>query len=310
MGKPLPPILLLEQYRAKFSRFFDIADDYVKDQQECPAWCHIPMGAALAYIQFLKKNPTPTDVLDASVLTAVYKWRLTKGIYRFDSDFADILLKTKAYNEVPTDILFQLPAYCVYIDTTTFNLSYIGLFVHLEYDSRFPDIPELRYILVSADMSCSSGYLPLINGTIDEAIQKFDEDNNGELSSTNKQKSFKSVITTIIQITLSLCATKSVDISTQQRQVTTKIQSRFAPSPSKWEVGVRIGSAIRNYRLEENHTSSSKTGKTVRPHIRAAHWHTYRIGKGKSDSYVKWLFPINVKVDENELPTVIRYVKD
>lgn len=45
--------------------------------------------------------------------------------------------------------------------------------------------------------------------------------------------------------------------------------------------------------------STPPTGRTVRPHMRAAHWHTFRTGKGRTERIVHWLPPIPVGLPDD-----------
>jgi hypothetical protein len=47
-----------------------------------------------------------------------------------------------------------------------------------------------------------------------------------------------------------------------------------------------------------------------RPHIRRAHWHTYRIGKGRAERRMRWLAPVAVKLaDPDGLAANVRPVR-
>lgn len=74
------------------------------------------------------------------------------------------------------------------------------------------------------------------------------------------------------------------------------------------QVGYRTGAALRAYRrAEAAERTSQPTGRKARPHIRRAHFHTYRVGAGRVDSIVKWLPPIPINVvQEASKPTVVR----
>lgn len=313
-----PPMELLNLSRDRFSRFFDEAENLRRaSQDEWPDWCYIPMGFSVGYLQYISGGKL-NDNLDVGLLTATFIWRLTKGIYRFDGDFASELIKTKNTGAIPVNAFFQLPAYCCYIDTTPFNLNFIGFFVHLEYDVRYPDVPELRFLMVKSDLSIYVRHLPLIGGTIEESVNYLDrnvDSNDPEYKKIKEEEieQFKSVIS----IVLALCAPQSIDV--QRITPATKKNRNFKatgePQPIKWDVGVRIGSAIRQYKKKETASvdHNTKTNKTVRPHVRAAHWHTYRSGEGKKDTILKWLSPIIVKSENidslDELPAVIREIQ-
>jgi hypothetical protein len=43
--------------------------------------------------------------------------------------------------------------------------------------------------------------------------------------------------------------------------------------------------------------------KSPVPHLRHAHWHGYRVGKGRKDFKLRWLPPIAVNVPETDPPS-------
>lgn len=83
-----------------------------------------------------------------------------------------------------------------------------------------------------------------------------------------------------------------------------------AKPPKVIAVGYEIGAALRAYRRSERaelDAAKPGTGRKVRPHIRRAHFHTYRVGAGRVDSIVKWLSPIPVKMTTDaEKTTVVK----
>jgi hypothetical protein len=83
---------------------------------------------------------------------------------------------------------------------------------------------------------------------------------------------------------------------------------RKAPQPPRlYQLGYRVGPALlAPLRGSQGH-SGGTSGRTVVPHMRRAHWHTYRVGPGRQDSYVRWLPPISVNPEGQpaSVPTVI-----
>ena len=82
------------------------------------------------------------------------------------------------------------------------------------------------------------------------------------------------------------------------------------------EVGFHVGAALRAHRAREEAQGAAEraaggAGRTVRPHIRRAHFHTFRHGPGKSLAKVKWLppIPINADVATDDRPTAHRIKK-
>jgi hypothetical protein len=69
-----------------------------------------------------------------------------------------------------------------------------------------------------------------------------------------------------------------------------------ADKPTVWTVGEETGAQIKKAR----ETATRKTGYSVRPHMRRAHWHGFWSGPltaEKRDFAVKWLPPIFVGGD-------------
>ncbi|MCL2716131.1 MAG: type VI secretion system tip protein VgrG, partial [Alphaproteobacteria bacterium] len=86
----------------------------------------------------------------------------------------------------------------------------------------------------------------------------------------------------------------------------------FAPDrPTVWDVGTRLGAALRAAYAQADAGDGGETGRGVRPHIRRAHWHTFLSGPVDRDRRreVRWLPPIPVKVEDYDgLAVVIRRV--
>lgn len=60
------------------------------------------------------------------------------------------------------------------------------------------------------------------------------------------------------------------------------------------EVGYHIGAALRESRKQHGEHAHGDGKRTVTPHVRRAHIHTFRRGKGHSERFLKWLPPIAV----------------
>ena len=66
----------------------------------------------------------------------------------------------------------------------------------------------------------------------------------------------------------------------------------------------------QNIRIQGGHGQGTPTGRTVRPHLRRAHWHLYWTGEGsrhdpaRAIPVLRWLPPIPVKLDEAPEPIV------
>lgn len=90
-------------------------------------------------------------VVDFSRLATLGTWRVTKGIYRFDPDLYDALIATPLTGDLPDDLLYRLPEWCVYLETPGLVFDerpLLGVYAHLNpgHDGR-PS--ELRLLLDS-----------------------------------------------------------------------------------------------------------------------------------------------------------------
>lgn len=129
----------------------------------------------------------------------------------------------------------------------------------------------------------------------------------------------------VLQAILYVCAINAdVEPNSEQKTVTKRsttgvIRDRYAEI-RKWDVGIRVGSAVRRFR-QTKQTSSTDTARQgshspKRPHIRRGHWHHYWTGS-KSDEnarklVLKWTAPIYVGIDTDDddaSPTVIHKVR-
>jgi hypothetical protein len=97
-------------------------------------------------------------------------------------------------------------------------------------------------------------------------------------------------------------------------QKTKKGMRIFPPNhPTRWEVGYRLGAALRQALSAREPGEPTGTHASPRPHIRRAHWHSFWVGKKDQPDArsvtLKWLPPIPVNVqDVEDLTTTVRDV--
>lgn len=310
---------LLDQFRA--SRGRDGLPDW-------PDWCYLPMAAAYAVVSGGGDHRITDMELagDVGRLAALAAWRPTQGIYRFDPYLYRALIDTPGTGDLPADILQAMPEWCIYIETPDgdwFGAPMSGFFAHLEWDANSRR-EELRLLL---DLTQNGDYylqpLPIhLGGGIEAGIEA------ASIEAQRQAWRFKSPetandlrrikgdleLTPLISLLLYICSTNA-EIGGESRRPErprpkkTKKGWRLFPAdkPTSWDVGIRIGAALR--RGYESTGSGDGTHASPRPHIRRAHWHTYRVGPGREQSQLKWLPPIPVNVDDADLPIVVRPVE-
>ena len=94
-------------------------------------------------------SPIPSLAQHIGILGALAAWRVTQGIYRFDPTTFDAIWKIAVTGDIPTEVLFHLPEWCVYIptpDQTWQGATLNGFFAHLEQDIN-DRRTELRLVL-------------------------------------------------------------------------------------------------------------------------------------------------------------------
>ncbi len=277
---------------------------------------------------------TAEQYKEATFLAAVAAWRSTQGIYRFDPSTFDALWNTPVTGAIPIEVLYRLPEWCVFIPTpdkiwrgNRLN----GFFAHLDRNLEMRRT-DLRLLL---DVSVAEGKseavaIPIIMGmggvaeslayafrntgrTHPLATQLTDEERATEMRD----------VPSLVSLVLYLCSTNA-EIrasgggdrvpSYPEPEKTKKGLRLFAPDrPTHWEVGYRLGAALRRAWAELDSEESGGTHARPRPHIRRARWHSYWEGKRNQPEDrklgLKWLPPIAVNVRHiDDLTTTVRDV--
>lgn len=274
------------------------------------------MGAAVELVLHTDPAPprlTAREAVHACALAALSAWRATQGVYRFDPALSEALLDTPITGDVPADVLLRLPEWCVYIDPggivrpSTRGQDWAdglhGFFVHLDHDVS-TGRRELRY-LFDLDNGGRDELLPgmlrLDVGSIEAGVV----DAYGDVHAVDAEHRGDTidVHARLISMVLYLCSANAelagpggATCPDRPRPVRTRKGPRlFPPSgPRRWDVGVRIGAALRGAR-ERLSEGGGGTHASPRPHVRRAHWHTYWVGSGDARRpELRWLSPMLV----------------
>jgi len=292
-----------------------------------PDFVFIPVGAAVAIVQ----AEGPVDAAsgrgpDIGAVAALAAWRATKGIYSFDTSLFFSLLDTPISGPLPTEIFERLPEWCVYVDLTgpwsqrlPDPQSMFGFFAHMEWDMVSHET-ELR-LLLDTRRGLIPVPIPLTNHTLEDSIEIVWKKTTKSDPIHESPITVARIIGPLIAITLYLCS-EQPDIASANPKVRRPgnplpiktrhgIKEFAASAPAVWNVGWRIGAAIRRTEAAVAEPAPRGEGShaSPRPHIRRAHWHTFRIGAGRQSQRLKWISPILVGAHEEDLPAVIRPVK-
>lgn len=280
------------------------------------------------------RQPTPgTIVAEACALQGLAAWRVSQGIYRFDQALAAALVETPLTGDLPVEALTRLPEWCVYIETpgrttpTTHGPAPLhGVWAWLDWVA-----PEARAQLhLGLDLDTATipvSVVPLV-GTLEEAIrataaQWQDNYEVGRATSApgpDYADAARATLPGLIALVLYLCA-EDADFGgrarpQRPRATRTKHGWRLFPAsaPRTWDVGVRLGAALRHAAATRSADEPLTTGTRARPrpHIRRAHWHAFWRGPRDQQQQLVWRWlppiPVNLALGD-ELPATIRRVE-
>lgn len=341
MASPEPtpsPVIHLRALGKRYPQAWRMLDDFRARRgrdglPEWPAWCHVPLAGAYAAIsaQLGVERIPHAAAGDVGCLGALAAWRVSQGIYRIDPALYTALIDTPVSGDLPCDVLYHLPEWCVYVETPDlawFGTPVYGVFAHLEWDAN-DGRAELRLVL---DHGHDLRALPVHLGrwSLSEAIARTlaEAERQAELQGGRMPRAAGDAsagaqqIEPIISLLLYLCST-AAEIGADGRRPSypapkgTKRGPRYFPPdrPVTWEVGSRIGAALRAaYQREQVGQTGAPTGRRVRPHVRRAHWHTYVLGPRDDPAAqrreLRWVPPLPINVDDADgLPAVIRAVR-
>ena len=109
-------------------------------------WCYVPIHAAFAYLTNEKRleDISSPEIYQAAQMTGVVAalgiWRLTQGIYRFHQELFQAVWDIPVSGELPVEILFHFPEWCVYVETPRKDFAgspIRGVFAHIDDDLNY-----------------------------------------------------------------------------------------------------------------------------------------------------------------------------
>ena len=235
-----------------------------------PEWCFLPLAGAYAIIsEDAGMDRLPFELAaDVSRLGALAAWRVTQGIYRFDPAVYDAVRHTTLDRQIPCAVLYRLPEWCVYIETPSIEWSgqpLHGAWAHLEWDVA-TGRTELR-LLTDSDLGLLPIVLHLGSWTLAEAMERALAESTrnaqaagGSLADLATQmgpqselvKHMLPVLQPLVALLLYLCSQNAeIGDGTHRpgnplHKLVRGLPRTFqALRPTTWDVGVRMGAALR-----------------------------------------------------------------
>lgn len=265
-----------------------------------PDWCYIPMGYCMSIAKATERDIFQ-QVKDAAVMSALAPWRYSKEIYSFDKELANDLYD-QPLDSLPVAIFERLPFPAIYIEAP--GLGFDGFFVSREFDPARKDT-EIRLTFCERSGQVWPTFVSYdLANTIEEAVNAatLGQCPGGTLSRVKKA----------MQLVLYLC-TSNPEAEPRQKAIKhpVSIPKDSYKEIRTWDVGVRYGSAIRQYKRTGKTHAGSHSSK--RPHYRKGHFQHYWKGprNGKRKLELIWVDPIlvNASKADGEMPAVIHEVK-
>lgn len=287
------------------------------DLPDWPDWCYLPVAGAIA-VTSGGGGVGLDQVRAAAILAALAAWRVGQGVYSFDATLQKTLWGQPLADALPETLLFRLPEWCVYIptpDTLWGGQRLYGFFTHLEFDPQTGG-QELRIVWDTANALIPTPILLGHGGLAASFHALFAE--MGVSAPPAELAEMTAAFQGALNCILYLCA-QNRDLTDQYgrdrvperpQPIRTKRGLRIPPADHvrQWQVGWRVGAAIRQASLRSPTPSADHAHARPRPHLRKAHWHLYWTGPraGPRTPRVRWLSPIPVggATGETLVPTI------
>ncbi|MFC1836690.1 hypothetical protein ACFL2Q_18525 [Thermodesulfobacteriota bacterium] len=327
----LPPESLLGSISKQFPTFWKEADACrAKRSRSWPDWCFLPRDelAAILEPRFPKKvNVVKRDKQLAFLkrTTILTPWRVCRNVYRFDPDIYDALINTSIGGKLPVDLLMELPEWTVYIETpgrdTYYGSKSEGFVASLNFSSKDEGEIMLSFLSFLDHGHYFTEWFFLKEGhTIEEAMAEalelyYKSIANRKVRRLEKKLDLREVsehVSKLVNLLLYICQTNSEyrdircadgsdRLPANPSPKKTKKGLRYYPpkKPTVWECGFRQGEQLRRAKSEQSEFKGG-THESPIPHTRAAHWHTYIVGKGsrkdpsKGKRVLKWIHTVLV----------------
>ena len=314
----------LEIYPNVFTELENTRLKKISDGDKWDKLCYLPfrdIGATMKKGSPQKKYSMDEPFFRSCVyaVSSLAAWRFGgKHVVKYDKSIEPEIAKSGISGNIPTDFFGKMPFLGVYIEMNETVCHSNGFFVSIsEWHTEIPVllisfIAGTRCWPFSVEMRSNqsiSEFLDFFALRIDTALA------NGEIPEIDRnwKETSKVWLNHAVPLILYLCASNAEITSKTAAAPTIPTLPRnkraIAPhQPTEWLCGERIGAAIRASAQREANDPTG-TGASKRPHIRRAHWHTYRVGVGKANTILKWIHPLAINADDgSDMPVTTRKV--
>ncbi|MEQ9075879.1 MAG: hypothetical protein RLP09_18625 [Sandaracinaceae bacterium] len=260
------------------------------------------------------------------ILSALAAWRPTQGIYRFHPTLLEELWRTPLTGELPAELYRSLPEWCVYVETPGRDAGpgkpMHGFFAHLAPGDDGSETLELLFDM-RAPFPMLAPAQVLLFGTLEESVKESlrrrVEPDLPSLPAWLDPIVDETVdpLSSILSTLLYLCSESPELRDAEGRREapappTPKAPKRkgqverlaAAAAPTVWETAYELGRRLQEAQEPDGESGDGK--RTVRPHVRRAHWHTYWRGPrdGPRTRSLKWVSPLLINARRAAGPTI------
>lgn len=251
-------------------------------------------------------------------LAAAGAWRPGQDIVRFEPDLAEALMATELVGDIPADVLWRLPSWCVYVEQAieVYHVPYQGFFAFLEEDAN-DGHRELRLHFLGENGDFG---FPIHLGdyTLAYALEAMTHEiwSGADLAGLDQISAaclsrtdvFLSGAQKAVNLLLYLCAYGLDDEKARPQAKAaypsarkTKKGWRLYPpdKPVIHTPGQKLAQALRE--AASGQRAQAGTHASPRPHIRRAHWHDYWLGAKEEKRFdLRWLPTIAVAMRQED----------
>ncbi len=344
--KDVAPMRALRRIKTIFPTVFDKIDQIVedRDKETRDLWDHsIVYGPVALAKAAMEADSGEEDIvqqspLDLALITALAGWRKAKTVYDFAPELAQEIVRSAQRQDMtmPMDAL-ALPYWSVYIRPNIEEWDIDGFFVYYDEDVdgdgkhyreiRFTPIdrngrPRVTLYLITGAGDADISIKDCLGNNFN-TLKELDIPRNVEAAGLpmefpvdqlhNDMEKLGDLAAQFLSFVLYLAAVNA-DVRRDERHPFKRTKKvRDIPREVEYlHVGEQAAVHIRS--LRSGGGSGEALGGHHRPpdmHIRRAHWHTFRIGKGRKLTRIKWLAPILVNADGEEPAAVtVRKIKN
>ena len=327
MQTPVPrPVQFLTELTQAFPKLSHDIDGILARMHargiEWPSYCFMPLATWYHIAHGLVPNDDMECLRLSVQLGCAASWRYTQSIYRFDKDLLDAIYDTELDGVIPLSVLLHLPEWCVYIELPdlsdpSFEGKLHGMWAMIDYD---PSTGRSSIVML---LDCENAPFPCQitldeNATLNEAWERVLHTYENLI--TDPSKKLTADKTAEIHQTMLMAWKVALPpllyLCSQEPDIIDRKEPDWIPRPPKpkkvkggfrlfpaqhprfVDVGSEIGKQLRA--ASATHTAGDGT-RTVRSHLRRAHWHSFWTGPrknpkpGEQKIVLRWLSPILVR---------------